>query len=201
MRGSPYVCDPPCPSLQLRSSSRSTPVHPGAPPPSSSVDASRWLSHSCLLLSLSPVKAQPPAASQRPLACVLGDSLQQPRPLSHPAVRLGALPAAHPAHSSPEGLSLSPSARRGRSTDSREVNPAFPGGNALGRVCRAPGPHLPPQGPLPSSQWAIQLASALPGEHVYPAHGPASTTLKRHGLLRGPPCPLPSRTVGSSSWC
>lgn len=81
------------------------------------------------------------------------------------------------------------------------VNPAFPGGNALGRVCRAPGPHVPPQGPLPSSRWAIQLASALPGEHVCPAHGPASTTLKRHGLLRGPPCPLPSRTVACSRWC
>lgn len=123
-----------------------------------------------------------------------------PRP-TRPAVRLGALPAAHPAHSSPEGRSLSPSTRRGRSTDSREVNPAFPGGNVLGRVCRAPGPHVPPQGPVPSSRWAIQLASALPGEHVCPAHGPASTTLKHHGLLRGPPCPLPSRTVGSSSWC
>lgn len=187
------------------------------------MDASCWIVHSCHLLSLSPTKLHLQWPHQHPLPRVFGGSCRSslcPSP-SQPAVRLSSLslsrpagafrvqlPAAHLAHSRPEGLPLSPSTRHRHLTDTPHLalhprgEPCLPGGCRAGPPSRVPSsnPEGPHHGGLSTSPLPFPLQGALPalpGEQVWrPAHGAVSTTLKHHGCALGPALPTPQQDCG-----
>lgn len=175
--GLPHICDPPRPSPPLRAEAdlfiqvpvihpvvwtppagSSTAVTYSACPQLSSTSSGRTSIRSPVFLGGVAAAASAPVPASQQCGSAHCQSLSRPAG----AFRVQ-LPAAHLAHSRPEGLPLSPSTRHRHLTDTPHLalhprgEPCLPGG------CRAgPPSHVPSSNRGPSSWWAIHLTSALP---------------------------------------